>query len=319
MGDCRERLAELDADSIDCCVTSPPYWGLRDYGEDAQIGLEPSPAEYVAEMVGVFREVRRVLKPEGTLWLNLGDSYAGSWGNQGRKAERGTQRPINGDMLTPVHDGRHPTTGSNTGAIPKGSGLKPKDLIGIPWRVAFGLQDDGWWLRSDIIWAKRNPMPESVKDRPTRAHEYVFLMTKSARYAYNADAIAGDAATAPRQNESGSYSQDSGRNDGKTHMSGGFANPGARRNARDVWTFSAEPCPEAHFAVMPSKLAARCVAAGCPEGGTVIDPFAGAGTTGRVAVGMGRHFVGVELSAEYAEIARKRIRGVGGMFVQEVP
>ena len=156
-GDCREVLPTLDAGSVHCCVTSPPYWGLRDYGHDAQIGLEPTPDEYVAQLVAVFREVRRVLRDDGTLWLNIGDSYAGSWGNQGRKQERGTQRPINGEMLSKVHDNRYPSQGSNTGKIPEGSGLKPKDLVGIPWRVALALQADGWWLRSDIVWTKPKP------------------------------------------------------------------------------------------------------------------------------------------------------------------
>jgi DNA modification methylase len=187
LGDCRDVMRSMPAESVHMVVTSPPYWGLRDYGSPGQLGLEPTPEAYVESMVAVFREVRRVLRSDGTVWLNLGDSYAGSWGNQGRKPERGTQRPINGEMLTPVLDGRYPAKESNTGAVPPG--LKPKDLVGIPWRVAFALQADGWYLRSEIIWAKSNPMPESVTDRPTKAHEQVFLLTKSARYFFDADAV----------------------------------------------------------------------------------------------------------------------------------
>ena len=177
VGDALESLSNLPDGSVDCCVTSPPYFGLRDYGVEGQIGLEDTPEQYVARLVKVFREVRRVLSSTATLWLNLGDSYAGSWGNQGRKAERGTQRPINGEMMQPVHDGRYPAKESNTGALPPG--LKPKDMVGIPWRVAFALQADGWVLRSDIVWSKPNPMPESVRDRPTKSHETLFLFSKA--------------------------------------------------------------------------------------------------------------------------------------------
>jgi DNA modification methylase len=270
-GDVRTVLASLPDGSVQTCVTSPPYFGLRDYGHEGQLGLEPTPDAYVAGMVAVFREVRRVLRDDGTLWLNIGDSYAGSWGNQGRKEERGTQRPINGGMLTPVHDGRYPTTGSNTGAIPEGATYKAKDLLGIPWLVAFALRADGWYLRSDIIWAKPNPMPESVTDRPTKAHEYVFLLTKSARYYYDAAAIQEDAARPERAGKplgywGGPNSIARAAVDGRTPT----GNEGARtpvvgatsRNARTVWTIATQPYSGAHFATMPEELARRCILAG---------------------------------------------------------
>jgi site-specific DNA-methyltransferase (cytosine-N4-specific) len=190
-GDCRDTMRAMIADGVkvQTCVTSPPYYGLRDYGHEGQLGLESTPDEYVAAMVEVFRCVRDLLADDGTLWLNIGDSYAGSWGNQGRKETRGTQRPINADMITPVNDGRYPSKGSNTGKIPDGSGLKPKDLIGIPWMLAFALRADGWYLRQEIIWHKPNPMPESVRDRCTKAHESLFLLAKSERYFYDVDAV----------------------------------------------------------------------------------------------------------------------------------
>ena len=191
-GDALAQAQMLEAGSVQTIVTSPPYFGLRDYGETGQMGAEETLAGYVEGMVSLFRELHRVLTDDGTLWLNLGDSYAGSWGNQGRKSERGTQRPIKGGMLTPVHDGRYPTKGTNTGAIRDGEPAA-KNLIGVPWRIALALQADGWILRSDIIWHKPNPMPESVTDRPTKAHEYLFLLAKSPKYYYDADAIAEQA------------------------------------------------------------------------------------------------------------------------------
>lgn len=304
-GDAAAVLATLSDASVDCVVTSPPYFGLRDYGVDGQIGLEDTPAAFITRLVGVFREVRRVLAPHGTCWINMGDSYAGSWGNQGRKAGRGTQRPINGDMLTPVLDGRYPDYGSNTGKVP--DGFKPKDLLGIPWRLAFALQDDGWWLRSDVIWAKPNPMPESVTDRPTKAHEYLFLLTKQPRYWWDAEGVREpDAGTDHRRNVLH-----------RPEPSGGIAPPnngirkaegrnGSGRNVRSVWTFPTEPNPEAHFATFPRELVRRCLTAGCPEGGTVLDPFVGSGTTCVVARSMGRRSIGIDLNADYLEIAKRR-------------
>jgi DNA modification methylase len=324
-GDCCEVLRALPAESIQTCVTSPPYWGLRDYGCDGQLGIERTPGEYVARMVGVFREVRRVLRPGGTLWLNLGDSYAGSWGNQGRKEGRGSQRPINGPIMQnvgaihhtidcPMDDectcgalavGVYPQRTRTGSWVHDHPTLKPKDLVGIPWRVAFALQADGWWLRSDIIWHKPNPMPESVTDRPTKAHEYVFLLTKSERYFYDADAIRETGAGRElfgnlRAKGPCGQRQDNDRRD---------MTPTEDRNARSVWTISTKPFSGAHFATMPWDLAERCINAGSRAGDTVLDPFTGSGTVGMVARRHGRAFVGIELNPTYAEMARARIVG----------
>ena len=257
-------LASLPDGSVQCCVTSPPYWGLRDYGNDGQLGLEATPEEYVANMVAVFREVRRVLRDDGTLWLNLGDSYAGSGGagNQFGQLEK---------------------EGFNTykqAGRPKEIGLKPKDLVGIPWRVAFALQADGWYLRSDIIWAKPNPMPESVTDRPTKAHEYIFLLSKSAKYFYDGEAVAEPNADPTRTNYTpgkeaysvGNVHDGSGRtrrNDGFQAYAEGKVPTG--RNRRTVWTIATKPYPEAHFAVFPPELPEICIKAGCPEAGKRCD------------------------------------------------
>ncbi len=312
-GDALTVLRTLPAESVNCCVTSPPYWGLRDYGTAGQIGLEKMPEEYVARMVEVFREVRRVLRLDGTLWLNLGDSYASgmrsAYDDDRHKYQ--TARP---------HDQR-PATPAN---------LKPKDLIGIPWRVAFALQADGWWLRSDIVWCKGNGMPESVKDRPTRAHEYIFLLSKSERYYYDAAAVAepvkADTPARYKRGRSGDHKFADGGPGGQTlartfdHMKqdghGGrhagfndreFArDPGEVRNLRSWWLVNTLPTPEAHFATMPITLAERCVQAGCPEGGTVLDPFAGAGTTGLACLKHGRNFLGIELNPEYIQISEQR-------------
>ncbi|MCQ8240548.1 DNA-methyltransferase [Rhizosaccharibacter radicis] len=250
-GDCRAVLPTLAADSIHCCVTSPPYFGLRNYGADGQIGLEETPDAYVAEMVAVFREVRRVLRPDGTLWLNLGDSYAG--GGCGARDEARWPKQSRND-----HMARH---------AKRNAGCKPKDLIGIPWMVAFALRADGWFLRKDIIWHKPNPMPESVFDRPTSAHEHVFLLTKSGRYAYDGGAIAEGAVGRNAHDLTG----------GRYAPVGQPAHTGTRqapvdgldgtRNARDVWTIATQPFAGAHFATMPPELAARCIRAGAPEGG----------------------------------------------------
>lgn len=312
LGDALGVLATLPDASVDCCITSPPYFGLRDYGVQGQIGLERSPREYVAALVQVFEQVRRVLKPEGTLWLNLGDSYAGS--GKGRmgdgKAEASGKQASHAGSIEGV-----------LGKAPTGGGLKEKDLIGIPWRVAFALQDAGWWLRSDIIWAKANPMPESVKDRPTRAHEYVFLLAKSEVYHYDAAAIAEPA------NYPGKITKTRG-NDG---MDGGYDGHRTRdgfrrgvvtpehRNARDVWTFTSEPFAGAHFATMPLSLARRMVLAGCPAGGVVLDPFSGAATTGFAALQLGRSYIGIELNPEYLAISQKRLKPLLAQPTLEVP
>jgi DNA modification methylase len=270
IGDCRDVLRTLPDESVHCVVTSPPYWGLRDYGVGGQLGLEPDFRDYVAAMVAVFREVRHVLRKDGTLWLNLGDSYAGSWGNQGRKEERGTQRAINGGMLTPVFDGRYPDKNNNTGKIPEGSGLKPKDLVGIPWRVAFALQEDGWYLRQDIIWSKPNPMPESVTDRCTKSHEYLFLLSKSARYYYDAGAIAEPVtqSTIERVSQPTLQQQEgSWRVPGKTNGSMKAVDHGPTRNRRSVWEVATQPFSEAHFATFPPALIEPCIKAGTSEKG----------------------------------------------------
>ncbi len=291
IGDCLDVLRGLPDQWAHMCVTSPPYWGLRDYGHDGQLGLEETPEAYVARMVEVFAEVRRVLRDDGTLWLNIGDSYASSpaSGGPGKQWEGNNQRtPMDRAYLRP-------------------DGLKPKDLVGIPWRLAFALQADGWYLRSDIIWHKPNPMPESVTDRPTKAHEYVFLLAKSARYYYDADAVREAGKGLPSGNGF------AGRQGGarQTAVSGGGGRdarhePGSGRNKRTVWTTATKPYSGAHFACYPPELIKPCVMAGCPEGGIVLDPFFGSGTTGRVAEDLGRRWFGIELNPEYEPLIKAR-------------
>lgn len=303
IGDCRERLKGLPSKSAHTCVTSPPYFGLRDYGVDGQIGLETTPDAFVAEMVDVFREVRRVLRDDGTLWLNLGDSYANNakWGGSsgGKHVEA-----LHGD--------------TKVGRAKKSTGLKPKDLIGIPWRVAFALQADGWYLRQDIIWAKPNPVPESVQDRCTKAHEYVFLLSKGPKYHFDAAAIAEATAypEGPGNISQGKYGDAYDAGDERQRTKINLNKIGARetRNKRSVWTVGSEPFSGAHFATFPTALIEPCILAGCPAGGTVLDPFGGAGTTGLVSDRLQRDAVLIELNPEYAEIARKRLLGDGGMF-----
>jgi DNA modification methylase len=354
-GDCLDVMRGMPADSVDCVVTSPPYWGLRDYGTatwdggdaecdhmqkvggtasstlgeasgghaisdearvrsttrsfvpyshscgkcgatriDSQLGLERTPEEYVANMVAVFREVRRVLKPSGTCWLNLGDSYASSGGERAYgSSDNGTGRG-NG---TRRHD------------VPA-TGLKPKDLVGIPWRVAFALQADGWYLRSDIIWSKPNPMPESVTDRPTKAHEYLFLLTKSARYFFDADAVREPWRDDGRNGQPGAPSPKALRIPGQTphtlgakqwtsdHLTG--------RNIRSVWTIATRPYPGAHFAVFPPELPERCIKAGSLANGVVLDPFGGSGTVGMVANRLSRRAILIDLNPEYLKQQMKR-------------
>jgi DNA modification methylase len=313
-GDCRELLRTLDAESVQCVITSPPYWGLRDYGVSDQIGLEPSPQEYVRQMVEVFREVRRVLRNDGTVWLNLGDSYAAARGGTHQPAEtlaggKGGVTQQGGRVNRSRHDGYNPSR--NAGAI----GLKHKDLIGIPWRVALALQDDGWWLRSDIIWAKPNPMPESVTDRPTKAHEYIFLLTKSARYYYDADAVRVPLVTPPHapgnKTNNGRLTSSMGHVESPDRVWGSEA--GA--NLRTVWTVPTHAYSEAHFATFPPKLIEPCVLAGTKEGDLILDPFTGAGTTGLVATRKGRRFIGTELNPDYANMARNRIVNDAPLFM----
>jgi DNA modification methylase len=373
VGDCRDVLASLPAESVHCVVTSPPYWGLRDYGEPGQLGLESTPDAYVANMVAVFREVRRVLRADGTVWLNLGDSYYSQGGHTGQGST--SQRQGRSNVGAQNHDNGR-------------TGGKPKDLVGIPWRVAFALQADGWYLRSDVIWSKPNPMPESVTDRPTKAHEYLFLLTRSATYFYDAEAVRE---AAPLGRVAVVTGRGLGKETGKGHApqrsnSGGF--PSAGRNLRSVWSIATEPYPGAHFATFPQKLVEPCIKAGtsergvCPECGapwvrevergedesrvtgrglgkeagkhhgraqrsnsggfkplvtllgwrpscghqgilnrgeldaeavdwdpipaTVLDPFAGSGTTGLVANRLGRRAILIDLSADYIDQAMLR-------------
>jgi DNA modification methylase len=337
-GDALAMLKTLPDDSVHCCVTSPPYWGLRDYGVEGQIGLEATPAEFIARMVEVFEEVRCVLRPDGTCWVNMGDSYAGSWGAQGRPQGEGQ---MSGRSVASARQiGAHPRFESCTGTRGKEEGLKPKDLVGMPWRLALALQDAGWWLRQDIIWSKPNPMPESVRDRCTKAHEYIFLLAKSERYFFDAEAISEPVAisTIGRLAQDVENQAGSDRVPGKTngpmksvsksgnkqrknrHEHGGnpahpsnqaFGVPweGSTRNKRSVWTITTKGFSEAHFATFPPELPEICIKAGCPAGGTVLDPFFGAGTTGLVADRLGRDWIGIELNPAYAAMARRRIEG----------
>jgi DNA modification methylase len=332
-GDCRDVLRTLPDESVHCVVTSPPYFGLRDYGVAGQIGLEPSPEAFTAELVAVFAELRRVLRKDGTAWLNLGDSYFNtSPGSGGKCVLAGAWRTMT--------EGRY----HNAKRDFSDTAIKPKDLIGIPWRIAFSLQADGWYLRQDIIWSKPNPMPESVRDRCTKAHEYLFLLSKSERYHYDAAAIAEPLALASisRLSQQGLDQQaGSDRVPGKTNgtMKAVRGRPGGRRpdefdglvsgagrsgvgegldsrNKRSVWEVTTQPFSEAHFATFPPALIEPCILAGCPKGGTVLDPFGGAGTTGLVADRLGRNAILIELNPEYAAMAERRIRGDAGMFAE---
>lgn len=311
-GDCRETMRKWVADGVKAqmCVTSPPYFGLRDYGHEGQIGLEQTPEQYIAAMVEVFRCVRDVLADDGTLWLNIGDSYAGSWGNQGRKEVRGMQRPINGEMMQQVHDGRYPTTGSKTGSLERTPGCKNKDLIGIPWLLAFALRADGWYLRSDIVWAKGNPMPESVMDRPTRSHEYIFLLTKRERYFYDHEAVKEPAVSDhPSGNGFKRDARQSFQNADGTARGNEmqWKDVGGKRNRRSVWHVNAKPYKGAHFATFPPALIEPCILAGSRPGDIVLDPFMGSGTTAAVALQHGRQYLGCELNAEYGALQAERI------------
>lgn len=312
-GDVLDRLREMPTGSVQCAVTSPPYWGLRDYGQDGQLGLEATLEEYVANMVEVFREVKRVLRDDGTLWLNLGDSYTsvGSGGD--------TKTGFNNRYFGRDNDvGKQ---GDAAGLVKKRQlrhGLKPKDLVGIPWRVAFALQEDGWYLRSDIIWHKPNPMPESVTDRPTKAHEYVFLLTKSARYFYDNVAVMEQAKYGKEHaNKTTSWGSDRKHPNkanvadyafkGDNHTTSKMPDGSHGRNKRTVWKITTKPYAGVHFATFPPELPELCIKAGSQKGGTVLDPFSGAGTTGMVALRLGRSYIGIELNPEYAEMSRKRI------------
>ena len=313
-GDCRDTMRAWAAAGIkaQACVTSPPYFGLRDYGHDGQIGLEKTPEEYIAAMVDVFRCVRDVLADDGTLWLNLGDSYNAA-GRTGHGTRQGFKQGSNRASAEKVDNCR-----------PSVDNLKPKDLIGIPWRVAFALQERGWYLRQDIIWAKPNPMPESVTDRCTKSHEYLFLLTKSERYFFDADAIKEDAVgqnlhdlTGPGYAAPGQAPNTGNRKALRTdiesrhrsQIKGGQslqAEPDGRRNRRSVWTVPTQPYAGAHFAVFPAALIEPCVLAGSRPGDVVLDPFMGSGTTAQVAQALGRQWIGCELNTEYAPLQQAR-------------
>lgn len=350
--DCLQGLKEMPDSCIDCCVTSPPYFGLRDYGVDGQIGLETTPEEFVSSLVQVFREVKRVLRDDGTLWLNLGDSYSGSGKGIG---------DTTGDKLK-----QSTNKGSRDGILIKTkTGLKPKDLIGIPWMVAFALRADGWYLRQDIIWHKPNPMPESVTDRCTKSHEYIFLLSKSPKYYYNIDAIrtpVKDSTVqrmmqqienqkcservpgktngpmkavgpgrnpAPQDNRGGNQASETGikayshRGTGDKKLTGhkgNFDSDGnligdGMANKKSVWTVTTKPFKEAHFATFPENLIVDCIKAGCPEKGVVLDPFMGAFTTALVARKLNRSFIGFELNEEYIKIGNKRLADNLGFFL----
>ena len=304
-GDALDVLRQLPDGSVGCCVTSPPYYALRDYGIDGQYGLEASPAEYVECMVAVFAQVRRVLADDATLWLNLGDSYSGSWGGQGvTVSTAGMQAAV-------VGSGSYRQQGSRTGSIRPGA-PPSKNLFGMPWRVAFALQDDGWILRNAIIWHKPNAMPESVTDRLSCRYEHLFLLAKSRRYWFDLDAIReplltnrvtgqvfGGANKAKRMVAAGGRDGSTARRTGNTYD----APPDGGRNPGDVWTIPTQPFAEAHFAVMPVALAERCIRAGCKPDGTVLDPFSGSGTTGLAATRHGRRYVGIDLNADYLDLS----------------
>ena len=302
IGDCRNLLREMAEKSVHTCVTSPPYFGLRDYGMDDQIGLEQTPEAFVAEMVAVFREVKRVLRDDGTLWLNLGDSYAGSG-----KGRNGDGSP-NVDPLSK----QATSAGTIIGNLIKSHtpNLKPKDLIGIPWRVAFALQADGWYLRQDIIWHKPNPMPESVTDRCTKAHEYIFLLSKSPQYYFDHEAIKEPVANSSISRLSQNNLPNQLGSDRVPFTTNGTMKAVGNteiRNKRSVWTITTKPFKGAHFATFPPDLIEPCILAGCPEGGTVLDPFGGAGTTGLVASNHNRNSILCELNPKYAQLALDRI------------
>ena len=299
-------LRELPSESVNCCVTSPPYYGLRDYGLDAQIGREDTPEHYIGRLVEVFRELRRVLKDDGTFWLNIADTYCGT-GNKGSYTDPKNPKGRNG----------HAVSIARTAA-----GCKQKDLIGIPWLLAFALRSDGWYLRSDIIWLKENPMPESCRDRPSRCYEHIFLLTKSKKYYYDAAAIAepiapGTAARYRQGRGAGHKYAEEVPGQGKVQginktRSGGYYDDAlmpTTRNKRDVWLINTVPYKGGHFAAYPPKLAETCILAGCPKGGIVIDPFFGSGTTGLAAKNLDRHYIGIELNTEYCALAGARIGG----------
>ncbi len=333
VGDVLQRLAELPDESVHCVVTSPPYWGLRDYGVSGQLGLEPTLGEHLETMVKVFAEVRRVMRPDATLWLNYGDTYNGYMANQ-----RATSISKNNQHSRPSFKSKHGL---------RDNFLKPKDLCMVPNRLAIALQEAGWWVRSEIIWAKPNPMPESTKDRPTCSHEKIWLLSKSQRYYYDAEAVQTEAKYPNEKNMDASGFKPPQSFNGK-HKEGFRSNHNSRQwpdkqrghsrrhagfndrwdqmtsaeqqaigaNLRNVWNIATKPFPDAHFATFPPQLAETCIKAGCPEGGTVLDPFGGSGTTGLVADRLKRDAILIELNPEYAAMAERRIKGDAPLFTE---
>ena len=331
LGDTLAVLREMDDESVNCVVTSPPYYGLRDYGTEGQYGLEESPALYVERLREVFAEVRRVLAADGTFWLNIGDSYSGSWGNQSRKPERGTQRPINGPMIQSVSDGRYPVPGSRSGAIKPGA-PPAKNLLMIPERLVLALQDDGWIVRNKGAWYKPNGMPESVRDRLSCKWEPFYLLAKNPRYWFDLDPIreplthpdalrrrvifggtkgaAGRVGGSARRTSGNVYG---GKGEGHVRpQTGKYADPShsqadpAGRNPGDMWAIPTTPFAGAHFAVFPIEFPTRCIKAGCKPGGVVLDPFSGSGTTGEAARLLGRRYIGIDLNPAYHDLAITR-------------
>jgi DNA modification methylase len=296
-GDCRETMRKWAVEGVKAqtCVTSPPYYGLRDYGHDGQIGLEETPEEYISAMVEVFRCVKDVLEDDGTLWLNIGDSYYNYRPGKGQALVKQTVANSDQDL---------PQTCARRGN--KLEGLKEKDLIGIPWMLAFALRADGWYLRQDIIWHKPNPMPESVQDRCTKAHEYIFLLSKSPKYYYDIDSIKEDAHTTDTSDRNRDESR-LNNTPGRTRMAGLTTNHYEKKNKRSVWTVTTKPYEGAHFAVFPSDLIEPCILAGAPVGGIVLDPFMGSGTTAQVAQNLGRQYLGCELNEDYKSLQDKRL------------
>jgi DNA modification methylase len=307
-GDCRETMRRWAAEGVkvQTCVTSPPYFGLRDYGHEGQIGLEPTPEAYIAAMVEVFRCVRDVLADDGTLWLNLGDSYARSAGPE--ESKLATTHTIGVGYKRVAENGGAPQKENRPPP-----GLKPKDLIGIPWMLAFALRADGWYLRQDIIWHKPNPMPESVRDRCTKAHEYIFLLSKSARYYFDSHAIAEPAQYFGKDNRSGKgnirYEGKRTEGDAKANGQQSFVTINETRNKRSVWTVTTKPYKGAHFATFPPDLITPCILAGSKQGDVVLDPFMGSGTTAQVAVQHGRQYLGCELNPVYEAMQQERLTG----------
>ena len=297
-GDVFDKLKELDDNSIDCVCTSPPYWGLRDYGVPGQLGLEPTYQEHIQNIVELFRAMKPKLKDSATVWLNYGDSYAAT---------------VNGTKAKDIKNDDRGFVDKPFSTI-QGS-IKPKDLVMIPNRIAIALQDDGWWIRSEIIWHKPNPMPESTKDRPTSAHEKIWLITKNKKYYYDADAIKEDAAwdrwgkQTQKKDKVGKAKLSKDRTKEEIQKLGN-----GKRNKRNVWTITTKPFKEAHFATFPKDLIEPCIKAGCPEGGVVLDPFGGSGTTGIVAKSLNRKSIMIELNPEYIKIAKKRIEKELGLF-----